>query len=122
LKKVTNMRVETRTIGFRPTEALLQHVASRLATALAAFSKSFIKATVRLEDVNADHGGIDKRCSIVVALRRRRVALAESTDSDLYVAIEHAARKIHRAVSTAVTRRRAKERKDRQRPGALITS
>ena len=114
------MLINTRAIGFPPTDALVRHVDFHLASSLEPFSRHVTRIMVRLEDVNADRGGIDKRCSIVAALRRRRVQFAEATESDLYAAIENAARKIHRAVSTAVSWRRSRERKDRQRPGALV--
>ena len=114
------MVIDTRGIGFVPTNAILRHVESRATSALRAFSNRVLKATVRLEDVNADHGGVDKRCRLVVALRRRRMEVAEATDADLYRAIDLAFGKLHRAVSRVIQRSSSRERKDRQRPGALV--
>ena len=114
------MLIETRPIGFALTDAIVQHVESRATSSLRPFSSRMLRATVRLEDVNADHGGIDKRCLIVVALRRRRLEVAKATDADLYLAIDMAFRKIHHAVSRVIQRSCSRERKGRQRPGALV--
>ncbi len=114
------MIIDTRGIGFVPTDAIVRHVESRAAAALMAFTNRMLKATVRLVDVNADHGGIDKRCRIVVALRRRRIGVAEAMDADWYRAIDLAFGKLHRAVSRVIQRDSSRERKDRQRPGALL--
>ena len=77
--------------------------------------------TARLQDVNANRGGIDKRCSVVVALRRHGVVAAEETHADLYVAIDTVAHRLRRAVKRNVKRHLSRERKDPQRPGALVT-
>jgi ribosome-associated translation inhibitor RaiA len=73
-----------------------------------------------LEDVNADRGGVDKRCSVVVALRRRGTVVAESIHEDLYAAVDEVATRLRRSVKRAVKRRVALERKDSQRPGVLV--
>jgi ribosomal subunit interface protein len=115
------MLIDTRAIGFGATEAILRHVESRLEAALGAFARNVLRVTVRLEDVNADRGGIDKRCSVVVALRRRDVVVAEAIHENLYAAVDEAATRIRRSVKRAVKRRVALQRKDPQRPFALVT-
>jgi ribosome-associated translation inhibitor RaiA len=90
-------------------------------SALGPFSKWVLKATVRLEDVNADRGGDDKRCSIVVAMRRHGAVIAEATNFDLYSAVDEAASRIRRSVKRATKRHRSRDRYGRQRPGALLT-
>lgn len=113
------MLIHTRAIGFPLTDAILRHVESRVEAALGPFSKRVLKATVRLQDVNADRGGVDKRCGIVVALRRRGVEIAEATDADLYAAIDEAAHRIRRSVRRASKQNLAIDRRDSQRVGAL---
>ena len=115
------MLVETRAIGFSVTDAILRHVEARVESALGPFARWVLKVTVRLEDVNADRGGIDKRCSIVVALRRQQVEVAQATDADLYAAVDAATSRIRRSVVRAATRHQARDRRDMQRPGALVT-
>src|SRR4051794_6840053 len=66
----SGMLIETRAIGFPLTGAIARHVESRLESALGPFSRWIVKATVRLDDVNANRGGVDKRCGVVVAMRR----------------------------------------------------
>jgi len=114
------MVVDIRGIGLAPTDAIVQHAESRASSALRPFAGRLLKATVRLEDVNADHGGVDKRCLIVAVLRRRRMEVAEATAVDMYLAIDKAFRRIHSAVSRVIQRSSSRERKDRQRPGALL--
>jgi ribosome hibernation promoting factor len=115
------MLIDTRAIGFALTDAILRHVEARVEAALGPFSRGIIKATVRLEDVNADHGGDDKRCRIVVALRRHDVRVAEATNADLYAAVDKAANRIRRSVRRAAKRHLARDRRHSQRPGALVT-
>ena len=112
--------VETRTLGFGPTDAIVGHVESRMDAALAPFSSLVKKIMIRLEDVNAGRGGTDKRCSVVVTLRRRGVVVAEAIHADLYAAIDEAASRIRRSVRRAARRRLRRERRDPQRPGALL--
>src|SRR5688572_24415668 len=114
------MLIETRAIGFALTDGILRHVESRLETALGPFGRRILKATARLEDVNADRGGVDKRCSVVVALRRRGMLVAEGTHQDLYAAVDEVATRLRRSIKRTVKRRVALERKDPQRPGALV--
>jgi len=114
------MLIHTRAMGFALTDAILRHVETRVETALGPFSPWLLKATIRLEDVNADHGGDDKRCSIVVAIRRRGVVFAEDTNADLYVAVNKAVNRIRRSVRRVTKRHLARDRRDPQRPGALV--
>src|SRR5690349_14966393 len=115
------MLIETRAMGFALTDAILRHVETRVESALGPFSAWVLRATVRLEDVNADRGGDDKRCGIVVALRRRGVAIADATKSDLYVAVDEAADRVRRSVQRSIRRHLSRDRRDRQRRGALVT-
>jgi ribosomal subunit interface protein len=115
------MLIETRAIGFPLTEAIQGHVESRLESALRPYARFVVTVTTRLQDINANRGGCDKRCRVVVSLRRRGVVAAEATHEDMYAAIDAVANSIRRAVKRAVKRRVSLERLDRQRPGALVT-
>jgi len=114
------MNLDTRTIGFALTEALEQRVGDHVEMALAPVAGSVTRVQVWLSDVNGDRGGVDKRCRVVVTLGHHRSAVAEATSEDLYVAIDEATRKVGRAAQRLLTRRQAHERKDAQRPGALV--
>lgn len=119
-RRFLNMVVDIRAIGFNLTDAIRMHVESRVQSALGAFSRQILTATARLEDVNASRGGIDKRCSLVVAIRGKGVVVAEAIHEDLYAAVDEAAAKIRRPVLQHIDRRTARERHNRQRPGALV--
>ena len=113
--------IDTRAIGFPLTDAILRHVEARVDAALGPFSRWVLKVTVRLEDVNANRGGDDKRCSMVVALRRHGVEIAEATNADLYTAVDEAASRIRRSVRRVTKRHLSRDRRDPQRPGALVS-
>ena len=116
------MLIDTRAMGFALTDAILRHVEARVESALGPFSRWVRKATVRLEDVNADRGGVDKRCRIVVAIRGQRMEFAEAMNADLYTAVDEAASRIRRSVKRVTKRHLSRDRHDRQRPGALLAS
>ncbi len=113
------MVITPRAIGFSLTEAICTHVESRVRSALQHLKSSVFRVTVRLNDVNGDHGGVDKRCNIVALLRGRRVVVADATHCSLYSAIDAAADRIHRSVRRSETRHKGRERKGSQRPGSL---
>jgi ribosomal subunit interface protein len=114
------MWIEIRALGFALTDAIRAHADSRLAAALRPFTGGVVRVTARLEDVNADRGGVDKRCAVVAHLRGRETVVADAVHEDLYAAIDHAADRARRAVRRLLARRIARERKDPQRPGALV--
>lgn len=114
------MDIDTRTIGFELSPALDARVALQVGTALAPVADHITRVTVRLDDVNGDHGGVDKRCRVVVALARHGTAVSEAIATDLYAAIDEAARRVRRSTKRAVTRHVGRERKDPQRPGTLV--
>ena len=115
------MFIEIRALGFGLSDALGWHVKARLQHALEPFARRIVVVTARLEDVNGDHGGIDKRCRVVATLRRGIVIVAEATDEDLYIAVDKVATRIRRSVKRSLSRHLHRERSDRQRPGALVT-
>ena len=116
------MLIDTRAIGFPPTDAILRHVESRVESALAPVAQWVLGVTARVEDVNADRGGIDKRCGLVASLRGGRgVLVAEALNADLYAAVDEAAGRLRRSAVRSVNRPTARERKGAQRPGALLS-
>src|SRR5215831_4873993 len=56
---VLPMLIDTRAIGFALTGAIRRHVESRVGSALAPVAGWVLNVTARVEDVNADRGGID---------------------------------------------------------------
>jgi ribosome-associated translation inhibitor RaiA len=116
------MLIDTRAIGFSLTDAIRGHVESRVETALGPIAGWVLNVTARVEDVNADRGGIDRRCGLVASLRGRGVVVAEALDTDLYVAVHEAAGRLRRAAVRAIAKPMARDRKDVQRPGSLLSN
>jgi putative sigma-54 modulation protein len=114
------MVIDTRALGFKLTDAILSHVEGRVGAALGFAARQVVRVTVRLDDVNGDRGGPDKRCRIVVNLRHHRTVTAEEVGVDLYAAVDAAAQKARHAVLRDVKRHVARERREAQRPGTLV--
>jgi ribosome-associated translation inhibitor RaiA len=67
---------------------------------------------VTLLDVNAQKGGIDKRCRVVVDLvRTPKPVVVEETDREIMAAVRIAAERVDQALKRTVDRRRATNRK-----------
>ena len=114
------MLIDVRAIGFGLTDALQRYVEHRVESALGSLAHHVMKATVRLEDVNAGRGGIDKRCGVTVALRRNRTVIAEAVNVDMYAAIDAAVTRARNAVVRRLTRTTRLRRQLAQRPVALV--
>jgi ribosome-associated translation inhibitor RaiA len=107
-------------MGFTLTDAILMHVEARVEQALAPCARWVLQVTARVEDINAERGGIDKRCSLIVALRRHGIIAVEATHADLYLAVDDAVAKARRSALRTLRRRLPRERRSTQRPGALV--
>lgn len=115
------MTINIRAINFPITEAIHEWARARVTSALRPFEDSVQRVFVRLQDINSpNRGGVDKRCSIVIAIRGHGGVVTESVDQDLYRAIDDAAARVRRTVARIARRRRTQERADVQRPGALL--
>jgi ribosome-associated translation inhibitor RaiA len=115
------MLIDIRAIGFTLTDAIRRHVEARVESALGPVAGWVLGVTAGVEDVNADRGGIDKRCGLVASLRGGRgVVVAEALNTDLYAAVDEAAGRLRRTAVRTVSRPTARERKDVQRPGVLL--
>jgi ribosome-associated translation inhibitor RaiA len=104
------MRLTQFSQGFELTAAIAGHVEHRLQLALGAAADQINAVDVRMTDVNATHGGEDKRCRIVVGLRNLRTVVVESVRRDLYGAIDEAAGAVKEAVWRHLQRRRTLQR------------
>lgn len=113
------MIVHRHAMGFRITPPLLRRLDLRIWHGLRHVAERVVDATVRLDDINGSHGGVDKRCSIVARLKDRRTVVARAVHQDLYAAIDWAAARIRVAAERSVSRRGARDRKGPQRHGSL---
>jgi ribosome-associated translation inhibitor RaiA len=106
------MFVDVRAMGFPLTEAIGTHVESRVMSAVRALARGVMGVTARLEDVNADRGGVDKRCTLVASVRGRRTVAVEAVDRDLYVAVDTATHGMRRMAQRLLRRRVGRERRE----------
>jgi ribosome-associated translation inhibitor RaiA len=118
LKEVTDVLIDVRAIGFPMTEALQRHVEHCVELALGV-ARHILKVTVRLEDVNARRGGINKRCGVTAALRRNRTVVAEVVNVDMYAAVDAAVTRARHGIVRRLTRSAKLRRQLAQRPKAL---
>lgn len=88
------------------SDALETHTRRRLDLALGGIARYLNEVEVRIADVNGPRGGVDKRCTIKVALRRVGVVVARATGTDAYLTVDRAAERIRTVVTRRLTRRR----------------
>lgn len=100
------MRLTIQATGFSLTEALREHVETRVATVLGWAKQHTRRLVVSLSDINGPRGGIDKRCRIQVQLGTGREVIIEDTEVDLYLAISRAAERADRAIVRQIQRNR----------------
>ena len=105
------MIIDTRAIGFSLTDAIQRHVEFRVESGLGASARWILGVTARLDDVNADRGGADKRCRLVIDIRGYGVLAVEATNADLYTAVDEAVLRARRSVMRIVKRHVTLQRK-----------
>ena len=98
------MLIDVRAIGFPMNEALQRHAEYRVESEMGIIARHVLKVTVRLEDVNAQRGGIDKRCGVTVAMRHNRTVIAEAVNMDMYAAVDAAVTRARHGVVRRLTR------------------
>jgi putative sigma-54 modulation protein len=102
------MRADIQSRGFSLTPALRGAVNGATRAYEARFPKLAAKLQVRLFDVNADRGGIDKGCLVHARVGRRGIfVVASDLDADLYRAIAAAFEKLERGTHRVLARERS---------------
>jgi len=104
------MQIEIQARNFPLTLALRRHVKRRLDFALSTRYEHIQRIQVRLSDINGPRGGKDKCCHIQVTLPRLADVVIEDTESNLYVAIDHAAERTSRTIARRLGRKRDNSR------------
>lgn len=98
---------------FEVTDAIREHVERRVQKALGHFESRIGRVRVGLCDVNGPRRGADMRCRIECDLHSLCRIEAESTDADLYVAVDRAAARIGRVAGRHLLKRRTLARNGR---------
>lgn len=104
-----------RAVGVAIDEADRAYLRRKLGRKLGKFAASIERISVRIEDVNAERGGIDKRCRIKVVLRGLPSVVVDQRHHALQAAMDFALDRIQTAVRRAVQRRRSKPARARKR-------
>jgi len=100
------MQINIQARNFPLTDALRSQVERSLGFALSARDDHIQRVLVRLSDINDPRGGADKCCHIHVVLSHLSDVVIEDTETDLYIAISHAANRVGRTVRRRLTRQR----------------
>jgi len=102
------MKIGIRTKGLPNDAVARERVRRRLRFALSRFADRIERVSISLEDVNGPKGGPDKRCRIRLSLSGGGdPLLAEDLDSDIFVAIDRASKRLGRSVSRRLDRGRS---------------
>jgi ribosomal subunit interface protein len=103
------MSIHIQARGFTLTNALTDAVRSNLMDVLEAY-RDVEKVDVRLEDINSrQHGGIDKRCQVVLKLAHAPTLIMRSTQHDMYLAIRHCASRVKHTLRRNADKKRKQE-------------
>ena len=97
-----------RSVGDILKAADREYLRHKLDQKLAKFAPSVHRTSVRVEDVNGERGGIDKRCRIKVVLAGMPTVVVEDHHESLKGAMDRALARTERTVRRATERRRSK--------------
>ena len=92
------MQITVQSRSFKLTDALRNHVHTRLGFTFSRASNRVQFIQVRLSDLNGPRGGIDKRCSIKVSMGGLADVVVDDVQTDMYLAIDRAAGRAARTV------------------------
>lgn len=88
------MELKIKTKGWSLTEALRNFTELKSENSLGRFSSRVNHIIVRLSDINAHKGGIDKECKIIARMRPSFHVMSETRDTDMYEAVSRAFEKM----------------------------
>ena len=100
------MRFDVRCLHLDNSEHVDRHARERLAAALQNFQSRVERVDVVLEDLHGVKHGVERRCTVRVALAGASDVLIQHVDPDIYHAIDEAARRMKRTVRRRINRRR----------------
>lgn len=93
--------------GVRLDASLLEYLERRLRFALGRFAPRIRRVTMRIADLNGPKGGVDKRCTVHIALHPAHEVFVAHADRDVRVAADLAAERAAGAVRREIARRHA---------------
>jgi len=101
------MRFDVRCLHLDNSEHVDSHAREKLASALGNFEKRIERVDLLLEDIHGTKHGIERRCNVRITITGIGEIQLQHIDSDIYRAIDEAARRVKRTVRRRINRRRA---------------
>lgn len=98
------MNIDIKTLGFRLTRGLRDHVVARLGASLGRFDERELQVIVCLADLNGSGGGVDKQCRLMLRIGNAPSVDVRDTREDIYVAVERAAERAEHVLARRVQR------------------
>jgi ribosomal subunit interface protein len=118
------MQITIHSRSFALTDALRNHVQTRLGFTFSRVRNRVQLIHVRLSDLNGPRGGIDKCCAIKVSITGLPDVVVEDIQADMYPAIDRAAgraaRTVMRRLALDNSKRRRHTRQQLQRLSATL--
>lgn len=93
------------------TDDIMKLISRRVQFAFARFAKRIRTLRVRLDDLNADRGGVDKRCVVEAELADGDCVRVDATDDAVELAVARAVKMASGKLSREVDRRRDRRRR-----------
>lgn len=100
------MQLQIHRQNIRLDQGQFEEIERRMMFALDQFDSWVVDATVYVEDVNGNKGGIDKSCRVLVNLRSGKTIKVEDIDAELMAAVARAADRLSNAVGREIERKR----------------
>ena len=105
------MEIEINTAeGVQRSEALDQHIHSKLQRMERIFGDRVTRVQVFLKDVNARKGGVDQSCTMEARAAGLEPIAVEATEADMYLSVRDAAGKLEKAVEHRIGRKTDRDR------------
>ena len=83
----------------------LERIAARVESAFSKFSQHIVSIDLVTQDVNGPRGGVDKRCQVLVNLRKKKQVVVTSESEALSKAISTAIERAKRTTGRNIKRR-----------------
>lgn len=101
------MQLQIHRQNIRLDQGQFEEIERRMMFALDQFDSWVVDATVYVEDVNGNKGGIDKSCRVLVNLRSGKTIKVEDIDAELMAAVARAADRLSNVVGREIEKKRA---------------
>ncbi|WP_373049543.1 HPF/RaiA family ribosome-associated protein [Vulgatibacter sp.] len=98
------MQIDVRFTRLQPSAALAQHAQRRILFALDRFQPQIARVSIRLQDTNGPRGGVDKSCSVEVALLQGGTVRLDEIGEDAYAVVDRAAARLRHSVARTLER------------------